>query len=450
MSNIDIPNFSTAQLDGLDEKTLSNTRGNQDHVGEYLSSILEAGRLAMTGDTLTYLEDELHDAVDHNGKELRTRSHTPASASGRQVTGKAAVIRAQSRAGSGVPVPVFLPHSCIWVVLLPPSENRMLDLWRSLVNDKITLGRYTYGAIFSATSIVTVRKLVDFCLEHVEATSVILKDTNLALLDVIKVSDLGMLFNGMGVAMYPRGIEYSSPCIVDPSTCSHVTKGKLNIETLVKYTNKFPEHIKPVLASSGANTVTLEQVKLAQAELAPTGMYTMTEEVEDMEPVLTDIYFDVPSLRTAIALGEKWVNGVRDSVLASLNLEAPADEEEWSERNLHITRAGKASYLRQYGAWVTKVDMYEGGIVEDNTDDIADVLTALSSSDSAREQMIKFCEDYIKKSARAVVGIATHECPGCHRSPDAKGNGVIALDPVRLFFKFLSLKVGRISARSLT
>jgi len=449
MASLDIPNFSTVQLDALSEASLAKTRGDQDHVGDYLSSILEAGRLAMTGDVLTHLEDEVYDSIEHNGKELHTRSHMPSSASGKQVSGKAAVIRAQSRVGGGVPVPVFLPHSCIWVVLLPPGEDKLLNLWRSMVNDKITLGRYTYGAIFSATSIVTVRKIVDFCIQHVEATSVILKDTNVSLMDIIKISDLSLLLNGMGIAMYPRGIDYSSPCIVDPTTCSHVTKGTLNIETLAKYTKRFPDHIKPVLASSGANTVTLEQVRLAQAELSPTGKYTLVEEVEGMEPVLTDLYFDVPTLGTAISLGERWVNDVRDSVLASLNLEAPADAEEWSDRNLHITRAGKASYLRQYGAWVTKVDMYEGGIVEGNTDDIADVLTALSSSDIAREHMVKFCEDYIRKSTHALIGIKVHECPGCNRTPESTGNGIIALDPVRLFFKFLSLKVGRISARSL-
>lgn len=449
MSNIDIPNFTTDQLSKLSEDVLSKTRGEADHVADYLSSVLEAGRLAMTGDTLTYLEDELYDHVEYNGEKLSTSGHIPTQASGRQVSGKSAMIRAQSRAGGGIPVPVFLPHSCIWVVLLPPSEEKMLDLWRSMVNDKITLGRYTYGAIFSATSIVTIRKIVDFCLAHVEATSVKLEGSELTLLDVIKITDIPLLFNGMGLAMHPRGIDYSSPCIVDPSTCSHVTKGKLNVETLAKYTAKFPEAAKPCLASSGANSVTVEQVMLAQSSLAPIGKYTLTEQVEGMDDLLTDLYLEVPSLRKAIAIGERWVNSVRDSILNSLNLEAPADAEEWSERNLHITRAGKASYLRQYGAWVKKIDMYEGGIVENSIDDIAGVLTALSSSDSARAQMVQHCEAYIKASTRAIVGIKTHECPGCKRSPESTGNGIIALDPVRLFFKFLLIRVNRIQARSL-
>lgn len=443
-NNIDIPNFTAEKLTEVDSSVLQKLAGDPKKMEGYLQSLLEAGRLVMTNDVLSAM-DFNDESVEFNGRHLKTVSHSPSDASGRSVTGKAAKIRAQSRAGGGIPTPVMLPHSGFWVTLLPAGESRMLDLWRSLTQDRIILGRYTYGTIFSATSIVTQRRMVEFCIDHIEVHSVNLKDSDLELEDLILTTDLPFLLNGMGMSMYPRGVDYSSPCIVDPTTCTHTDTGKLIPSTLARYNSSaIPESVKSTLASSAPSSVTPEAVLLYQSTVAAARMDTLIDEMD----LPVDFHYKVPSIRKAFSVGEQWVSNVHDAVINALSMEAPGSSEEWSERNLHITRAGKASFMRQYAAWVDKIDMYESGIV-DTEEDIGAVCESLSSSDKLRTDMITSVEKFIRSSTIGVIGYPTHECPACKRRPDIGGNQIVALDPVRLFFKYLVLRVDRVQLRSL-
>ena len=443
-NHIDVPNFTAKQLTDVKAKSLNEITGPNAKIEQYLTSLLEAGRLVMTNDVLTCMDAD-DEAIDFNGMKLRTLSHNPSDATGRRVSGKSAIIRAQSRVGGGIPTPVMLPHSGIWVTILPPGEGKLLDLWRVMTQDRVILGRYTYGAIFSATSIVTTRRIIEFCLGQVEAHSINLSNTDETLGDFILETDLPFLFNGMGMSMHPRGIDYSSPCIVDPVTCSHVDTGKLYPSTLARYSSsRIPESVKSTLASETPNSVTPESVRLYQESIAPEHREILIDE----SGLPIDMYYKVPTLNQAIRIGEKWVSDVHDSVITALAMEPPANVEEWSERNLHITRAGKASFLRQYAAWVSKIDMYDAGVVE-GEDDIASVCMSLSSSDKLREDMTSTVEKYIRKSSIGLIGYPAHECPSCKRRPALAGNQMIALDPVRLFFKYLVLRVDRINQRSL-
>ena len=443
-SNIDIPNFTAEKLAEVDNSVLQRLSGDQKKMEGYLQSLLEAGRLVMTNDVLSSMDFD-DESIEFNGQQLKTVSHSPSDASGRKVTGKAASIRAQSRAGGGIPTPVMLPHSGIWVTLLPAGESRMLDLWRTLTQDRVILGRYTYGTIFSATSIVTLRRMLEFCLAHVEAHSVNLKDSDLTLEDLILMTDVPFLLNGMGMSMYPRGIDYSSPCIVDPTTCTHVDTGKLIPSSLARYNNSaIPDSVKSTLASSSPASVTPEALLLYQSSVASPQMDTLVDETD----LPVNFHYKVPSIRKAFSVGEQWVNGVHDAVINALSMETPTTSEEWSERNLHITRAGKASFMRQYAAWVDMIDMYESGIV-DTEDDIGAVCESLSSSDKLRVDMITSVEAFIRRSTIGVIGYPVHECPACKRRPAMGGNQMVALDPVRLFFKYLVLRVDRVQQRSL-
>jgi rubrerythrin len=247
--------------------------------------------------------------------------------------------------------------------------------------------------------------------------------------------------------MYPRGIEYSSPCVADPSSCSHITTGTLNVETLAWYNSAaIPDGVKVVQASTTPGSVSVENVLLCQSTLLKTRKVVLTDETG----VPTDVYFKIPSINRAISFGSQWITQVHDSVISALGLEQPnVSDDTWSERNLLITTQGKASFLRQYAAFVTKIDLYEGGVIEDNEQDIADVLTVMSGSDKVRSDMMSAAEKFIADSAIGVIGLPVYACPACGKTPDLGGNHILALDPVRLFFKYLVIRVDQINQRSM-
>lgn len=447
MADINIPTITAKEFTSIDNSALEKVKGTPDEVNDYLNSYLESGRMTNTDDVLTGLDGVSDSSFNYNNNKYRTYPHYPSDATNRTVSGRAAAARALTRVGGGVPVPIMLPHSGIWITVLPASEGEMLDLWRAMTNDKISLGRYTYGAVFSATSIITQRRLIDFCLKHVDACSVVLKDTGYTLKDVILINDIPFMFNGFGASMYPRGISYEAPCAVDPETCSHIERGNLMPETLAHYNSSaIPESVAHILASSEPNSVSLENVLLYQSVVNQEKTVTIYDETG----LPTDTKFKVPNLTRAIFYGEKWVNETHNSVIDALALDQPTTDAEWSERNVQIVRKGKASFLCQYAAYVIEINMYDGGIVGDVPDDLMQVLTAMSSSDTMRKRMIEEVQLYIRNRTIGVIGVEAVPCPVCGRTPIIGGNNIIGQDPVRLFFRYLVGRVNRINQRSLT
>ena len=418
--------------------------GTATHLNDYLNTLLEGGRLNSTNDVLTALTAD-EDSLAWDGLEFKTAPHYPNSAKGTNVSGRGAVIRAQTRTGKGVPVPVMLPHSGIWVTIMPPSEGELLELWRIITSDRVDLGRYTFGAIFSATSIITTRRLVDFCISKIETSSVVVEGVDSGYRELISILDLPFLLNGMGIAMYPLGLKYSQACVYDSASCTHIDEGILRPEALAHYNSKaVPEAFRSIISSTAPRSVTKDNVKLYQGAVIPIRKVTIADEIN----LANDIYLQAPSLQKAISAGEAWVQEVHDSVVDALSMDKPLDEQDWSERNELMLRVAKSSYLRQYESFVTKIDMYEGGIVEDE-ESIRMVMEALTSSDMLREQFIAKVEAYISETSMAVIGIPKYTCPKGGKSPEVANNGIIGLDPVRLFFKYLIGKVDRVQQRSI-
>ena len=165
-----------------------------------------------------------------------------------------------------------------------------------------------------------------------------------------------------------------------------------------------------------------------------------------------DFYIKAPSLARAIKYGEQWLQDVHDSAIKALSLDQPNSEEEWSERNNLITRTAKSSFLAQYASFIRKIDLYQAGVVEDIDQDIIDVLGVLSSSDKLRDELNKAIEAYLRQKVIGAVGILPYTCPGCqmkyHADDPQHANSIIALDPVRLFFKYLAVRIGKVNSRS--
>lgn len=427
-----------------DAEAVKATRNQAD----YINTILESSTLGMTRDALSSLAtEEWDDHIPSDKGELRTYSHQPSVISGRRISGRQATMRARARVGGGVPTPTVLPHSGFWITYLPPGEAELSTLWSSIAQDRISLGRYTYGAIFSATSIITRRRILEFCRKHMEATSVKIDGDDL--FDLMLVTDEPMIYNGMGLAIHPRGIKYRMACVADPVTCQHETEGLMHPDKLQRYDwRRIPLDYRNVVTSATKDSVTIEAVLNYQQAVFGNGKQF---KVLDEDNIETLIYLKVPTINRALRMGGAWINDIHDGVIEALTTEGMnmTTEESWTVRDEMITRHGQASFLSQYGAWITMIDMGDDGYVDSEADIIA-VLGDLSSSNQVRAQITQFIEAYIASMTIGVIGVPTYDCPSCHRPAALQKDGVLALDPTRLFFKYLVAKVNRVATRSLT
>ena len=95
---------------------------------------------------------------------------------GTKYTGEAArnLIRSTVKIGTVFAAPMW--HSGFWIVLRAATESDLLDLFDRINRDKITIGRSTYGLLFSNVSAYTHRTIMDFVVEHLYETSLDLKD----------------------------------------------------------------------------------------------------------------------------------------------------------------------------------------------------------------------------------------------------------------------------------
>jgi len=440
--DINLPSSTSSHLEELARRANITEDFKDD---EYTDSVLKSSRLVTSGDVWAG-HDDTSSSIDHEGHSLRSYNHKASIATGKAVTGRQARIRAMGAIGGGLPTPTLLPHSGFWVTYLPPAEPELMMLWAKITSDRISLGRFTYGAIFSSTSIVTRQRILEFCLDYIESTSVELGDESL--LEHISILDEPLMLNGLGMAIHPNGINYKMPCVANPSNCQHVSEGKLAPSKLQRYCNdRLTDEQKTILTQTSRHSTTLSQVKDYQTKLVGGGV-KVSIDVDGNTLTFTIL---APSIAKAIRMGGLWITQIHDSVIDALSEDNDVeenDEDTWSRRDSLITRRGQASFLGQYAAWVSAIDMGDNGYV-DTEEDVLSTLNVLSGATTVREELIDVINKYIDDKTIAIIGLPAYTCPSCNESPSGTNKGIIPLDPTRLFLQYLAAKVTRIDQRYL-
>jgi hypothetical protein len=140
---------------------------------------------------------------------------------GVRVSGEAARSLFRSRLGLGTLFSVPLWHSGFWVTLRTPTEGALLELHRELAQEKVLLGRATYGLLFSQMTGYTTKVMCDFVAKHIHTTSLKLESENDSLLNYISVADYQLLIWGLTCATWPTGYQFP--------TCVHLRCGEVPI-----------------------------------------------------------------------------------------------------------------------------------------------------------------------------------------------------------------------------
>lgn len=356
----------------------------------------------------------------------------------RNVTGAFARERNMRSLGLGLGNRKPLPHTGIHVEIAPRSTNDYLDLDARLTQDKINSGRESLGLIFQNSQSSQVRIVWDFIRRSIKSANVqnFSKDNNdVDLGDVIRCTDLPMLYWGQVCTMFPDGYPLDLPCSSGINICKHIERVLFDVDK-----------------GLWINTAKLAS---AQVERLHNSSHAMSEndlnlyQTNSLSPLTREIQVNAT---TVIVLETPTINKYLDSGVAWMSeLTARAEElftgDETDAANIagHINSAIERSVIREYAHWVKEI-VYFGTDVVPKSEDIADCLADMSTySENLTMDVMGEIQKFIEDATVAIIAIPNFACPICEKdhvnTEFSEHPDLIPLDMLRHFFMVKDLRV---------
>ena len=383
-----------------------------------------------------------------------------------EVEGEKALIQVMSYLGIGGMDQSPMWASGFYVTFKPATDLEFLELNRIIASDKINAGRWSYGLSFSNTSVYTLERVFAFAMDHVYNTSVKPDEMPIsALREYLKPQDIYSFIWGFLKACYPSGFRYSTSCINDPTKCTQVHEGTLNLQHM-QYPDDtaFTPWQRRHMSRMKANAMTLEDVKRYQSEFAEQAPKRVILGETTRHPVAMTLV--TPTINQYIEQGHIWIGGMVEAINASLGVDVSDNK-----RNEALAQMVKATAVRQFSHWIESVEL--GDVLErtDGSDEhsvikitdpetLAETLERFSSDDALREEIIQKVLEYQGNSTVAVIGVEAYNCPKCHLPQEGNPDGtplenpqyprhthIIPLDLLQVFFALLGQRLRRIEQR---
>ena len=395
--------------------------------------------------TLEDNDSEFRHKLEHSGISLNGQAPKFKQAENLNLKGERAIIRLISHLGLGTLYQAPLWHSGLWVTFKPPSESEIIELNRTLMNDKIRFGRYSYGLMFSNMTVYTTDKLVDFALAHVYDITSKVGDISIEnLKEHVSCQDIPSLLWGFICTMYPKGFKYRRACVNDPEKCNHILSDTLNVSKL-QWTNvkALTEWQKTFMSARQSKIKDLASITRYKEELSR--IQTTRLDINKDTPNAISIILKTPNVSDYISAGHTWIGNIVNTVEKTLGMDS-SDK----EKNNLITQYGQASAMRQYSHWIESIE-YDTNIINDR-ETIELTLDVLSSDDEIRTKFTQGVLDYINSSTISVIGIPVYDCPQCQKTQESpltseEYKNIIPLDVLQLFFGLLTQRVSRVTTR---
>ena len=317
---------------------------------------------------------------------------------GVKYTGESArnLVRSSMKLGTVFQVPLW--HSGFWITIRTASESELIELYRKITQDKITLGRSTYGLLFSNVSAYTSKTLLDFIADNLYETSLNIKDSE-DIRNYIQLPDLSLMLWGLACATWPNGFQYERACITDIDKCKHIVSEKLNLARLhwtdtSELTTRQIQH----MTQRARGVMDVESVKRYREDFVR-GKDTKIQLNESLSFILKQ-----PTVAEHIAAGIRWITEIEENYGRSLN----QDE---STRNDYLINHAQASSMRQYAHYVKAVFVDDNEI--DGTEEIDNALSDLTARDDTRTLFMEKVAEFLDESVISFIGIPTYKCPAC-------------------------------------
>lgn len=386
-------------------------------------------------DTVRSADAKFMQFLDTEAGKLGFTAPRVAEAGASGYTGEKGLMRVRAIMGLGGIVAVPLWHSGFWITLTAPPDSAIIELQRRLQEEKIELGRETFGLVFTNEQSYINSWLLDFCFDHIYETSVRV-DNNLDLRRLIKIQDLNILFWGLACLIWPRGFDYvRSLTTVEGIENTQTISGKIKVSKLMWVDNaSFDAKHRAHMTNRQRGKMTIEQVEDYQKSFVPT--LAAGRRVTIREGL--DVLIAAPDVESYIADGENWIAGLVQIVDSTFTQAAPTQD----ERNRMIDMHSRATRLRNNGSWIKA--LYIDDVENTNREDISETLNVLSMDDEASELLETAVRKFKDDCTRALIAIpeTSGKDTGLPRFPH-----LIPIDVVNTFFTLLAQRVAIISRR---
>lgn len=406
-----------------------------------------AADAAVTNDALSdNINSKNNDYVNelkYGETELNTRNVGIRNKEG--LSTNAAVLKLMAFIGQGEIVQVPLWHSGFWVTLTPITQKELVNLSIAINDSQLSLGRRTSSLIYSNYSIVFIKILTDFIVEHITDTTLTLPE-NADIREYILLPDLYPLITGMISSMYPMGIDLVKGCvnttIIDPETnkpkCSYVVEGKVDAKKLVWVNrNALTKKMLNQMTSRRAKSVTVADVEEYQNSLVQ-----VQERVVpiNFEGKILKFTLKTPKLTEAIDSGTQWVESV---IRYTESLFKQDDTDTMKESKVtDVLVAIKANVYKHY----IKSIEFDGITIEDPVT-IEEYLDIISVKRDIVTEFFKEVNKYITDSCIAIVATPNYICPDCGKDQvelSGEFKEFIPLNVLENFFDLGDLRLKRL------
>lgn len=301
-------------------------------------------------------------------------------------------------------------------------------------DEKVTLGRRTYGLAFANSSSFTAEQVFNFMQEHLHDSTL---KQGLDIRKYIKVHDLQTIAWGLACAIYPKGFQYSRSVLTGPNQEKREVKGTLMVSKLqfVDRNMLTPWQVAHMSRRTG-NHMTDEMLERYQAE------FTLSERRVELENGLYMVLRQ-PNIDEYINAGHRWVDSITDMVDRSFG-QSQSDE----QRDRYISTKGKATVMRQFVHWVkalVEVDSEGREVTYEDTETLDMTMDTLSESDTIREKYFAAIHKFTDDTTVSVIATPTVTEGEEHRLP--RFPHLVPIDALYTFFILLTQKNNRIQAR---
>lgn len=349
-----------------------------------------------------------------------------------KLTGERAVLRARALMGLGSVIRIPLWHSGFWISLKAPSDAALLELNRKLTEEKITLGRSTFGMAFANTTVFFAGWIMDFALSHVY-DSTLTPDAESNLRSHIKAEDIPLIAWGLACVCWPGGFPYAR-AVLDPAKGEQVIKEKLNINKLLWVDNASLTawQIAHMSKVHGQNHGIADLDRYRKEFVRRQGREIVVN--ENLSFMLRS-----PTMDQYLNSGHKWINNIVHMVDKAFER---TDNEQ--VRDSYIWDQGKATNMRQYAHYVESIKLGANDIIDDE-ETIESLVDTFSTDAEIRKAYFDGIKNYIEDSAIAIIAIPATENED--RASLPRFPNLLVLDTLSVFFTLLVQKIPHIRAR---
>lgn len=398
-------------------------------------------------------EDTVVNDINYGDKNLGIRVLPLKNQKGKVVGENLARARFTSLLGLGETIQIPLWHSGFWITVTPPKDKELIALDNLLANNELMLGRQTNTLIYSNYGVVFNRIILDFILDHMSNTTLILPEDG-DIRDYIVMHDFYPMVLGFISAIYPDGFRSTRTCnktlIMDEEgkpLCNFTATGNLNPKRLLWLDRRqLSISLLDHMANRSPNVSTLDSVIEYQSKLTKLADKVIT--IKSSSGMDINITLSIPTLTPYIKNGEVWVqnviSGAEEIFTANDSLEL---------KNGKVTDVLNTVLLGIYNVFVKRIEV--NGTYVDTRFEIDEVLDEISSDNNTLEVFTNGVRDYISTSAIAVVATPKFTCPECGETHDDIAiknktfSDFIPLNVVENFFALSALKIDLIRKRDI-